>query len=192
MSLTLRQDLEALGIAGVVWDCGVAVASLLDQRPALVRGRQVLDLGCGGSAIAGLAAAACGARTVTLTDLPPVSELAKANIAANVQLGPCRFVAHRWEDTTWSERTPNGASAHTAAIAPASSATQVSAPAGAAPREGAGSGAEGGNSGSKKEVLGASDVGRHPLGPVLPFDTILCSDCLYDQRFLEPLAGVLR
>ena len=55
VSLTLAQDLD-LGLGGVVWDCGVALAELLDAHPELVRGKRVLELGSG-TGVVGIAAA---------------------------------------------------------------------------------------------------------------------------------------
>ena len=39
--LSLAQRLEEGGIGGVVWDCGAAMARVIDRCPALVQGRQV-------------------------------------------------------------------------------------------------------------------------------------------------------
>ncbi|CAG9464209.1 unnamed protein product [Pedinophyceae sp. YPF-701] len=49
------------------WPSAVALASVILQRPELVAGKRVLDLGCG-LGVAGLAAARAGAREVVLGD----------------------------------------------------------------------------------------------------------------------------
>jgi len=98
--LEVHQDLEGLGIGGVVWDSGVALARLLGARPGLTRGRAVLDLGCG-TGVAGLAAAGVGeAAMVHLSDLPDLSALARRNIAAAGPLLPCpvAFLPYSWGD----------------------------------------------------------------------------------------------
>lgn len=40
-SLVIEQRLSELGIGGVVWDCGVSLAHVLDSCPALVESRRV-------------------------------------------------------------------------------------------------------------------------------------------------------
>ena len=47
----VRRFSSTASVCSKVWDAGVAVARLLDNCPALVRGRTVIDLGCGGSAV---------------------------------------------------------------------------------------------------------------------------------------------
>jgi len=91
-TLSLIQDLDAHGIGGVVWDCGAALAALLDRCPALVQGRQVLDLGCGGSAIGGIAASHCGAEAVTLTDISEVAPRTACAAWRGLSLKRCESV----------------------------------------------------------------------------------------------------
>jgi predicted nicotinamide N-methyase len=65
------------------WPGGQALARLLLDRPALARGRRVLDFGSGG-AIEGLAAARAGARSVLCADIDPVAaDAARLNAALN-------------------------------------------------------------------------------------------------------------
>ena len=67
----------------VPWPAAVILSRMLLARPEVVRGRRVLDLGCGGAA-AGLAAARAGATRVTANDTDPVAlHLAHCNARAN-------------------------------------------------------------------------------------------------------------
>ena len=50
-----------------LWDCGVACADLLRAHPHLVRGKRVLELGCG-VGLPGFVASTLGAMSVLLTD----------------------------------------------------------------------------------------------------------------------------
>lgn len=52
------------------WPAGIALARVLLDRPELVRGRHVLDIGAGGG-VASLAAARAGAARVVANDLDP-------------------------------------------------------------------------------------------------------------------------
>ncbi len=65
------------------WPGGAALARLLLDAPARVRGRRVLEIGCGGG-MAALAAARCGAARVVANDVDPWA-LAVAGIAARRQ-----------------------------------------------------------------------------------------------------------
>jgi predicted nicotinamide N-methyase len=69
------------GTGLTTWDGGIVLAKYLERAPALVRGRRVLELGAGTGAV-GLAAAALGATSVLLTDLPYVQANLDANVAA--------------------------------------------------------------------------------------------------------------
>lgn len=65
------------------WPGGIALARLLLDRPELVAGRSVVDVGAG-SGLTSLAAARAGARRVTAADIDPISMIAVAlNAAAN-------------------------------------------------------------------------------------------------------------
>lgn len=67
----------------VVWPGAAVMAVHIIQGSIEVRGKSVLDLGCGG-AVAGIAAALGGAREVLANDIDPVAiHLAGLNAAAN-------------------------------------------------------------------------------------------------------------
>ncbi len=80
-----RAGLEGFGAAmpywGFAWPGGVALARAILDDPSLVRGRRVLDFGCGG-AVEGLAAARAGAAQVDGYDLDPLALVAAALNAA--------------------------------------------------------------------------------------------------------------
>ena len=88
----------ALGDAGFtefgneVWPGGKVLGEWLAARPELVRGRAVLELGAG-AGLPGLVAAAAGAASTTLTDLPEALPLLRANAAANAASCPRVVVA---------------------------------------------------------------------------------------------------
>lgn len=79
-----------------------AIMHLLLQQPYIVRSQNVLDLGCG-SGMAAVAAAICGARSVTAWDMDPISLVATA---ANARLNRVsvatsqRQVVDDWPATT--------------------------------------------------------------------------------------------
>lgn len=54
------------------WGSGVALAQWIAMQPDLVRGRTVVDVGCG-SGIVAIAAAQAGARRVIASDLDPIA-----------------------------------------------------------------------------------------------------------------------
>jgi predicted nicotinamide N-methyase len=67
----------------VVWPAAQVLASLLLDKPDLVRDREVIEIGCGG-AVASIAAAKAGARRVTANDIDPVAlAIARQNGARN-------------------------------------------------------------------------------------------------------------
>lgn len=67
----------------VVWPAAQLLARVLQVEPAWVRGKTVLDLGCGGG-IAGIAAARAGAARVIAYDIDPVAlAIAAQNATAN-------------------------------------------------------------------------------------------------------------
>jgi predicted nicotinamide N-methyase len=67
----------------VVWPAAQVLARFLLDEPALVMGREVIEIGCGG-AVASIAAGKAGARTVTANDVDPVAlAIARQNAAQN-------------------------------------------------------------------------------------------------------------
>ena len=87
-----------VGSGATLWDSAVALVAYLDhetsEAKARIRGSTVVELGAG-SGLAGMAFAALGARSVTLTDLPLVIPHLSENVAANgFPSDQCRCVAY--------------------------------------------------------------------------------------------------
>src|SRR5690606_38231114 len=80
------------------WAGGRALVQWLRHNPQAVRGKPVLDFGCG-SALVGIAAARAGAREVWVADLDPNAMLAAQHNAAlnHVSLHPVRSEEHTSE-----------------------------------------------------------------------------------------------
>lgn len=55
------------GFGGTIWESSIGLGAIFSLHASLVRGKRVVELGSG-AGLAGLAAAAAGARLVTLTD----------------------------------------------------------------------------------------------------------------------------
>jgi len=67
----------------VVWPAAQVLARFLLDQPDLVRGREVIEIGCGG-AVASIAARKAGARKVTANDIDPIAlAIARQNGAHN-------------------------------------------------------------------------------------------------------------
>eukprot|EP01045_Picozoa_sp_COSAG04_P023065 COSAG04_NODE_2687_length_3737_cov_193.453546_3_plen_342_part_00 len=76
------------GLGTCVWEGALALLRALELSPSLLRGKTVLELGCGTGLVA-LACAALGARRVVATDNDAtVLALAKRNVAAHPGLAP--------------------------------------------------------------------------------------------------------
>ena len=76
------EDQQHADTGRIVWDGAVLLAKILEQMfSEVIRNARVLELGSG-TGLAGLAAAALGAETVWLTDLPYCLNSLKANIDA--------------------------------------------------------------------------------------------------------------
>jgi predicted nicotinamide N-methyase len=80
------------------WGAGQALARHLLDHPELVRDKHVVDFGAG-SAVAGIAAAAAGARLVTAVDIDPLAlRIAHCNADLNaVSLQTAEFVPSDWD-----------------------------------------------------------------------------------------------
>lgn len=66
-----------------VWPAAIVLARHILGNPEVVRGKTVLDLGCGGG-VAGIAAGKAGACRVIANDIDPIAlEIAKRNFSAN-------------------------------------------------------------------------------------------------------------
>ncbi|RHY38726.1 hypothetical protein DYB30_003011 [Aphanomyces astaci] len=89
--LTIAQDMS-LGVGGVLWNCGRALVQALSRHPELVRGHDVLEMGCGTGA-ASLAAGYYGPRSLLLTDLCVVLPLTHINAQRALQDHPDVFSA---------------------------------------------------------------------------------------------------
>jgi predicted nicotinamide N-methyase len=67
----------------VVWPAAQVLARFLLNQPDLVRGRKVIEIGCGG-AVASIAAGKAGSRKVTANDIDPIAlAIARQNGAQN-------------------------------------------------------------------------------------------------------------
>lgn len=90
-----------------VWPAGTFLGQFLVNCPSFVRGKSVVELGCG-VGIAGICAGRAGAREVLFTDLDPVGlDLAGRNAAESAVPCPVSFAAVDWlEEATWPEPLP--------------------------------------------------------------------------------------
>eukprot|EP01062_Namystynia_karyoxenos_P047104 TRINITY_DN35422_c0_g1_i1.p1 TRINITY_DN35422_c0_g1~~TRINITY_DN35422_c0_g1_i1.p1 ORF type:complete len:264 (+),score=49.11 TRINITY_DN35422_c0_g1_i1:105-896(+) len=79
----------------VCWDGAAAVLRVLAASPEAVRGKRVVELGCGLGA-PGVGAALLGAAEVTLTDRAPLRERAERTVELNAAAAACRFQPHDW------------------------------------------------------------------------------------------------
>lgn len=95
-----RQDIP---FWAVVWPAAQLIARFLKERPEWVRGRNVVDLGCGGG-VASLAAARAGAKRVCANDIDPAAlTMTARNAAANdllVHPDGADFLERGWPDDT--------------------------------------------------------------------------------------------
>lgn len=82
--ITIQEDsnLRDAGTAINVWDGAILLARYLEQRPSIVRGLSVLELGAG-CGLVGIVAGVLGARAVILTDLPTELKRLEQNVNRN-------------------------------------------------------------------------------------------------------------
>ncbi|CAM9826957.1 unnamed protein product, partial [Pylaiella littoralis] len=88
------------GQQGRAWDCSLVLVKYLEKYPEEVRGKGVLELGCG-VGLPGVAAAVLGAAEVTLTDMAA----GRQAFERTVELNP--VVANRLEGRVlqWGDET---------------------------------------------------------------------------------------
>ncbi|EQC39179.1 hypothetical protein SDRG_03385 [Saprolegnia diclina VS20] len=82
IEIELHQDM-AVGVGGVLWNCGRALIQVLCRCPEYVRSCRVLELGSGTGGV-GLAAAHLKPTTLLLTDLASIVPLTLRNTKAAV------------------------------------------------------------------------------------------------------------
>ncbi|CAK6448139.1 unnamed protein product [Pipistrellus nathusii] len=83
-TIQIRQDWRQLGVAAVVWDAAVVLATYLEMGAVELRGRSAVELGAG-TGLVGIVAALLGAQ-VTITDRKVALEFLKSNVEANLPL----------------------------------------------------------------------------------------------------------
>jgi hypothetical protein len=79
--LDTSDDIE-LQTGGSIWHAGYELASYLIEHPELVRGKRVVEIGCG-CGLVGIVAGALGAKSVLLTDLDIQLPVIQRNISLN-------------------------------------------------------------------------------------------------------------
>lgn len=149
------------------WPSGLALGALLLREPGLVRGRRVLDLGCG-AGVAGIAAALAGAAEVVLADRDPAAaECAALSARASLLLRDER------------ERSAGAdASSFSSSSSPSQRRTCVVSSRVVDWDQAAAEAAQ------SRDSSSPSDDGR--------FDVVLASDVLYDSGAAAPLSAALR
>lgn len=83
-TIRIRQAWRQLGVAAVVWDAAVVLATYLETGAVELRGRSAVELGAG-TGLVGIVAALLGAQ-VTITDRKVALEFLKSNVEANLPL----------------------------------------------------------------------------------------------------------
>ncbi|KAK9917252.1 hypothetical protein WJX75_002356 [Coccomyxa subellipsoidea] len=83
VTVTIKEGTLADGLGARIWAVANSLCSDLVEKPALVQGKRVLDIGAG-TGLCGIVAAKLGAAQVTLTDYEePVLRILRASVAAN-------------------------------------------------------------------------------------------------------------
>lgn len=90
-----------------VWPSAAFLGQFLVSCPSFVRGKSVVELGCG-VGLPGICAGLAGAKEVLFTDLDPVAlQLAKKNVEENGVECPTDFAIIDWGDeSTWPQPLP--------------------------------------------------------------------------------------
>ena len=155
------------------WPSGLALGALLLREPGLVRGRRVLDLGCG-AGVAGIAAALAGAAEVVLADRDPAAAECAA-LSARASLLLLGDEERRSADgTADSAPSPSPSSRRLCVVSSRVIDWDQAAAAAAAAAAAQ----------SRDPSSSAAADGR--------FDVVLASDVLYDAGAASPLSAALR
>lgn len=94
--------------AGHIWSGSRSLASFLASQESIVRGKSVVEVGCG-AALPGLAAAALGAREVVLSDYPSeaLQKVVETNVNENKRKGNLpQEVSVEARGLAWGEEVP--------------------------------------------------------------------------------------
>lgn len=171
-----------------VWPSAVALAECISQRPELVRGKRVADVGAG-LGVAGLAAALAGAREVVLLDREPLAlECARLSAEATGRGGAFEVARPAPDDAATSSVAVVAGGND---LRPLTSIDEVLGM----------SAADGGNDAptpttpTPKTLVRAEpfDWAARPLPASLArrFDVVLACDVLYERDAVGPLAEVV-
>ena len=92
IKVTDGSNKDAFDTGAITWDGAIILSKFLSKNHDVVEGRRVLELGAG-TGLSGLAAAAAGATTVVITDLPYCIERIEGNVRLNAELAKRVVVA---------------------------------------------------------------------------------------------------
>ena len=100
--LSIQSGIDDAGTGAYVWHAGIVLTEWLGQRPELVKGKAILELGAGTGAVS-IFAAGLGASRVMATDggKSSILELAASNVKLNRQAFPdasVRVLPLQWGD----------------------------------------------------------------------------------------------
>jgi predicted nicotinamide N-methyase len=159
-----QEGMGMMAISGVVWDAGLLMVDFLYQwtRQRTLLGK-TLDIGCG-TGIAGISALMLGAEHVLFTDIARLGCF-DLNIE---QLQPDQLQRLDFELYMWSE----GSLPDCFTAAPGQSDNRTAS--------------------SSSAALEAVTAEEQTAGRVIKWDTVLCSDLLYEQKSHAALLSVLR
>jgi predicted nicotinamide N-methyase len=98
LTFAQRSIADVCDLGNAVWEGAVQLCRWLEERPALVREKRVLELGAGCGAC-GLVAGCLGASEVLLTDMSNIVPLLESNVAANRDCGVVAVAALDWTES---------------------------------------------------------------------------------------------
>jgi predicted nicotinamide N-methyase len=161
-----QEGMGMMAISGVVWDAGLLMVDFLWQLSRHKDGNlgKTLDIGCG-TGIAGISALVVGAERVLFTD---VARLGCFDLNIE-QLQPHQLERLEFESYLWNESSIPECFVATPLLS--------------------GGSTEGSNIETSAATAPAEDG---PVGKVITWDTVLCSDLLYEQKSHAALLSVLR